>query len=217
MQISALVPLYNATDCCEKLVKELDFYLKKISKKYEINLIDDGSTDDTLVKIYKLKKKYRKLNVFPLKKNIGQHPAIKYGLKRCKGMKIFILDCDLQDHPKYFSSFFKKFNSKTDVVLGKLDFNSIIRKGIFSFLFWVIFSISRLNFTYLIVGNFILINKKTAKLLIQKTNFLLFDILQLKNIKIKKIKIKKLKSIKKRSGYNFQKLIFLAYKTLLSR
>ena len=46
-KISIVVPVYNANDTIEELVKQIKLYLFKITDLYEIILVDDFSTDNS--------------------------------------------------------------------------------------------------------------------------------------------------------------------------
>lgn len=53
---------------------------------------------------------------------------------------IFVLDCDMQDDPKYFKNFIKKINNNTEVVVG-INNSKLFKKGIISYCFWKLFSL----------------------------------------------------------------------------
>ena len=101
-KVSVISPVYNASEILETFVDKVLINIKKINKNYEIILIDDCSTDDSWKKLITLKSKLNNIKIKRNKRNIGQHPTIKKALKIAKGNLIFILDCYLQDDPKYF-------------------------------------------------------------------------------------------------------------------
>ena len=53
-KISIVVPVYNANETIEELVKQIKLYLFKITDLYEIILVDDFSTDNSWNKIIDL-------------------------------------------------------------------------------------------------------------------------------------------------------------------
>ena len=57
--ISVVSPVYNSKGTLNLLVKKINFYVKQITKKFELILVDDFSSDTSWDKIKKLKKKYK--------------------------------------------------------------------------------------------------------------------------------------------------------------
>ena len=99
--ISIISPVYNSKDTLNLLVKKINFYTRKITKSFELILIDDFSEDKSWDEIKKLKKKYKFIKGFKLDKNYGQHRAISIGIQKSKKNLIIVMDCDLQDNPKH--------------------------------------------------------------------------------------------------------------------
>lgn len=91
--ISVIIPLYNEEDSISKVIKSIPNH-----RKLEILVIDDGSTDKSIEKVRKIKKK--NLNLFKHKKNKGYGSAIITGLKHSKGDIIITMDSDGQHDPK---------------------------------------------------------------------------------------------------------------------
>jgi len=80
--------------------EELNPVLKKLSRKYEIVYIDDGSTDSSLAVLKELKKKFSNISIVSLKENKGQSAALRAGFKVSRGKWIITLDADLQNPPQ---------------------------------------------------------------------------------------------------------------------
>lgn len=88
--VSVIVPVYNA-ECHIKTC--LDVLLKQDFKKpYEIIMVDDASTDNSLniVKRYD----FLSIKLYSLSSNSGPAAARNFGLKKAKGEYIFFLDVD---------------------------------------------------------------------------------------------------------------------------
>jgi len=106
--ISVIVPFYNASHYIEKCINCLK--KQNIKKPFEIILINDGSTDNSLQIIKKLS--IPNLKLFSFKKNRGPAAARNLGIIKSSGKYIFFLDIDdvitnhalkvLYDQTKYF-------------------------------------------------------------------------------------------------------------------
>lgn len=88
--ISVIVPVYNAEKYLRKCI---DSVLAQTYENYEILLIDDGSTDNSLIICNEYKEKNNKVKVFH-KENGGASSARNVGLKEAKGKYIYFLDSD---------------------------------------------------------------------------------------------------------------------------
>ncbi|MDH5682847.1 MAG: glycosyltransferase [candidate division WOR-3 bacterium] len=117
--VSILVPVYNEG----KVIKSvLDSLLNIDYPDYEIIVIDDGSTDDTLQEIQDSKGKSQnsKLKVFS-KKNAGKACALNYGLKQAKGEFIACIDGDSLINPEALRLGLRHFSDpKVGAVAGNV-------------------------------------------------------------------------------------------------
>ena len=210
-KISVVSPVYNAEEGLAELVNRLQFYLRKNTKNYEIVLVNDCSEDNSWKKLLDLKKNNKFLKIYNLEKNSGQHFAFRYGASKATGDKIFFLDCDLQHHPKYFSEFLLNYKDDDTFIVGKISFNSLIRKGFISNIFWLILSILKFN-NQLFISNYILASKKIIKKLCQKKEirYLYLDLCSL-NFKHVSIKIMIFKRLYGKSSYTLKKLFKFAF------
>ena len=83
MQISLIIPAYNEEKNILKTLKKLKFFLKNEKDKWEILIINDGSTDNTLDMLKNYKSKFFK--IISYKKNKGKGFAVKKGVKQAAG------------------------------------------------------------------------------------------------------------------------------------
>jgi dolichol-phosphate mannosyltransferase len=116
-KISVIMPVFNTQDLDHNVLEVRD-ELKKISKNYEIILVNDGSTkgwNRELEKVLKIKDKT--IKIVSYKKNMGKGFALKRGFLNSSGDIIFFLDSDLDLSPDHIPEFLKYFD-KADVVIG---------------------------------------------------------------------------------------------------
>jgi len=57
VDISVVIPIYNERESIGKLYEKLEKTLSKLRSKYEVLLIDDGSTDGTFDQLLKIHRK----------------------------------------------------------------------------------------------------------------------------------------------------------------
>ena len=113
--ISIVIPVFNEEESVAILHAELVHVLKKIGEDFEIIFIDDGSTDDTLIELKKLKP----VKIISFTRNFGKSQALQAGFRAASGEYIFTIDGDLQDDPKEIPNFLEKAKSdQFDLICG---------------------------------------------------------------------------------------------------
>jgi len=114
MKLSVVVPLMNEEDNIKYLIEEVDKALKNFD--YELILVDDGSTDNTVEEIKKHMNDKTKLVI--LNRNYGQTSAMAAGIEVASGDIIVTIDGDLQNDPSDIPMMVEKLNEGYDVVAG---------------------------------------------------------------------------------------------------
>lgn len=117
MKLSVVIPLFNESDVLSRLIAEVYQSLVALGESFEVVCIDDGSSDDTLQQLLKMKADRPELKVVALSRNFGLQPAIAAGLEYTKGEFVVVMDGDLQDPPELIKNLYKKIQeTKGDVV-----------------------------------------------------------------------------------------------------
>lgn len=88
--ISVIIPLYNAEKYIEKCVNSFLLY---DSDDFEIIIVDDGSTDNSLQICERMKKTDKRLKIFHIT-NSGASVARNVGIENSRGKYIFFCDSD---------------------------------------------------------------------------------------------------------------------------
>ncbi len=107
--ISLMFPLYKDKRTVKIMISKSLKVLKKINKKFEIIIVDDGCPEKSgnIAQLYS--KKNPQIKVFFHKKNLGYGQAIKTGLQKCKNECIFLIDgdneYDVNDLPRMLKAF----------------------------------------------------------------------------------------------------------------
>jgi len=114
--LSVVVPVYGSDLILPELVKQINEKGKSIEYDIEIILVDDRGSDSTWLVIKELKKQTPNIKGFKLTKNFGQHYAITAGFEKSNGEYVVVMDCDLQDNPKYIPELFNKTKEGFDII-----------------------------------------------------------------------------------------------------
>jgi undecaprenyl-phosphate 4-deoxy-4-formamido-L-arabinose transferase len=98
MDISIVIPVYEAAASIEKVIDELEKSTFLHSQKWELILVDDQSKDDSFHLIEKKAREYPNILGLKLHKNVGQHSATLAGIREAKGALLITMDDD-GEHP----------------------------------------------------------------------------------------------------------------------
>ena len=124
--ISILIPSFNEgktiLNVLNRISKTID-----LSINYEVVVINDGSTDNTLELLEQNKSLYNQLVTY--EKNYGKGNAVKKGLEVSKGKYIFFQDADLEYDPIDINKFIKLINRfEPDLIIGsRLNYSEYTR------------------------------------------------------------------------------------------
>ena len=98
--ISLIIPLYNESESIDPLLPRIHEALADFAHPWELILIDDGSSDDTLVKARAAARDAGPhVRVIELVRHFGKTDALQAGIDQAGGDIIVTLDGDLQDDP----------------------------------------------------------------------------------------------------------------------
>ena len=115
MEISVVISVLNEEQNIRPLLHSLYNALNRY--EYEIIIVDDGSTDNTMEQVKKFANHHVKLLVFC--KNFGQTSALSAGIKEARGRYIVTIDGDLQNDPMDIQMMLRVLHEKKcDVVTG---------------------------------------------------------------------------------------------------
>lgn len=126
--LTAIVPCYNeeenVRDFYDEFIKNKDFFQSR-ELDYEILFIDDGSKDNTVSEVKKLKEIDPKVRLVSFSRNFGKEAGIYAGLDKSKGDYVVFMDADLQDPPSLLPEMFKYIEEGYDSVATR----RVTRKG----------------------------------------------------------------------------------------
>lgn len=99
VNLSIVVPVYNSEGILAKLIEEINKVMSCLNMTYEIILVNDYSTDNTMKIIDEYAKNDFRVKGIHLNKNIGQFKATLLGMKISRGEFIINMDDDMEHPP----------------------------------------------------------------------------------------------------------------------
>ena len=113
--ISIVIPLYNEAHTIKNVINKIPNHFR-----YEVIVIDDGSIDNSVKNVKKIKNDdYKKIKLIIHEKNKGYGEAILTGFKHAKGDIIITMDSDGQQDPKDILNLIKPIlRNQADIVVG---------------------------------------------------------------------------------------------------
>ena len=101
MECSIVIPVRNEAENIPIITEKIEKAL--LGSTFEIILIDDGSTDNSIEILENLRKKYSFVEYLKRKREnkITVGKALRLGLENARGKYVVIMDGDLSNDPKY--------------------------------------------------------------------------------------------------------------------
>jgi glycosyltransferase involved in cell wall biosynthesis len=107
-KFTVIIPVYNRSDLVGESIESV---LAQEFNDFELILVDDGSTDDSLKVLQQYALKDERIIVIALQKNEGRCFARNAGLNRARGEWICYLDSDDTYYPNHLQVFYELIKS----------------------------------------------------------------------------------------------------------
>ncbi len=118
--ISIVVPFYNEGEGVDSFYRAISAVFEKISDVgFEVVCVDDGSRDDTLLRLIELVRLDKRFRVVELSRNFGKEAALTAGVDIARGDAVIPIDADLQDPPELIPVLIGEWQKGADVVLAR--------------------------------------------------------------------------------------------------
>ena len=98
--LSVVIPIRNESPNIRPLYDELMTALAATGRRFEVIIIDDGSTDDSFAQLAALQAADPRLRVIQFRKNFGQTAGFAAGFAHARGRLVVTSDGDLQNDPR---------------------------------------------------------------------------------------------------------------------
>jgi glycosyltransferase involved in cell wall biosynthesis len=118
VELSIIAPVYNEELNLQPLYEQISTALEGVVVKYEIVLIDDGSSDKSFEIMEQLHRQDPRVVAIKFRRNFGQSAAFAAGFDYARGDVIVTLDADLQNDPADIPMLLEKLEEGYDVVAG---------------------------------------------------------------------------------------------------
>jgi polyisoprenyl-phosphate glycosyltransferase len=116
--ISVVVPCHNEEGNVGPLISRLTAVLTGIDEPFEIILVDDGSTDETLARIRASHEADARVKFLSLSRNFGHEAASTAGVQHAAGECVVLIDADLQDPPEVITGLVAKWRDGFELVFA---------------------------------------------------------------------------------------------------
>jgi hypothetical protein len=153
MEYTVVLPAYNVEKTLEKMVELIERNLRKITRSYEIIIVEDGSNDRTYEVAKHLARK-NKIRLIHSKSRLGKGGALKKGFRNAKGKYIIFMDADILSTTKSLPDLISSLH-EFDIVIGsryhyksktKRSMKRYILSKIYNFLIRIFFPIGIKDF-----------------------------------------------------------------------
>ncbi len=118
--ISIIIPIYNEEKGIDRLVKNLNAYFQKHANlEPEVIFVDDGSSDNSVKAIKKLKHVNYSAKLIKLTRNYGSHLAIRAGIQVAAASVVTFISSDLQDPLSLIGNMYAEMKEGNDLIWAK--------------------------------------------------------------------------------------------------
>ena len=117
--LSIVISLYNEEESLKELVSWIETVMDREGYRYEILMVDDGSTDGSWKLIRTLSEKNDNIRGISFRRNYGKSAALFHGFKAAEGRVVVTMDADLQDSPEEIPEMYRMVTEEGyDIVSG---------------------------------------------------------------------------------------------------
>ncbi|MBM3539233.1 MAG: glycosyltransferase [Alphaproteobacteria bacterium] len=139
--LSIVVPVYNEAANLDAFFARLGPVLDRLALRVEIVCVDDGSRDDSWLRLTERQRRDPRLRLVRLSRNFGKDIALSAGLQHAAGRAVIPIDADLQHPPELIETLVARWREGYDMVYAQRqsrDTDSRLRR-FFSRAFYALF------------------------------------------------------------------------------
>lgn len=117
MKVAVILPTYNERENIVKLIQEIKQYIKPLCAEQELIVVDDNSPDGTGEAVRAAFAGDPDIRAYVRTDARGLATAIRYGIDRCSGDLIVVMDTDFNHHPSMIPQMIE-FSKYYDLIIG---------------------------------------------------------------------------------------------------
>jgi len=164
--MSMVLPVYNEAKTLREFFGELVSAVEPLGFDIEAVFINDGSADDSLAAMRKIKDEVRsgvEVVILDFARNFGHQAAVTAGIEHTTGDVVLIMDTDMQDDPVVIPAMVDKWRAGAEVVVATRTSRRepLLVRFLFSTYYRVFSSITPIEIPHA-AGNFGLIDRRVA-------------------------------------------------------
>lgn len=145
--ISCVIPVFNESANVDSFFKKLNDELTKLTQKFEIIVVDDGSKDNTVEKLINLYQ-HIPIKLISFSRNFGKETALTAGLEHSKGDVAILMDADFQHPIEVIPEFLANWAEGYDMVYGvrdNRDHESRLKRNLTHLFYWLMEKITHID------------------------------------------------------------------------
>lgn len=121
--ISVVIPAYNEEERLIPTLKSVVSYLRSRNRKFEVLVVDDGSTDKTAVIAQELAASLQEIKVLQYGQNRGKGYAVRYGVQHSIGEYVLFNDADGSSPIEGIELLFDAIKNGAQIAIGSRAMN----------------------------------------------------------------------------------------------
>lgn len=119
LNLAIIIPIYNEENTILINFKAINAVLQKDGVECCYMLVDDGSSDDTWIRLQALERAFDNVKILRFSRNFGKEMAICAGIDNIDAKRYLIMDSDLQHPPRYIKDMLRVMDQEgADIVVG---------------------------------------------------------------------------------------------------
>lgn len=117
--LSLIVPVFNQQGKVVYSLEKIKQVVELAFSKYELIVVNDGSTDNTLAILREIALTDERIRVLSYTPNRGKGYAVKQGVLHSHGDAVIFLDCDLDISPDSIKDYVERLSTSDLVIASK--------------------------------------------------------------------------------------------------
>jgi dolichol-phosphate mannosyltransferase len=125
--ISLIIPIFNQAAKISYSLKKIKQAVELAFSNYELIVVNDGSTDDTLTILKGIAMTDEHVRIISYTPNRGKGYAVRQGVLHSQGDAVILLDGDLDISPDLIKDYVERLNTSDLVIASKMHPESSVR------------------------------------------------------------------------------------------